>query len=230
MLTRIEALRETSKTWWRVYNENLSYKPDSKFAHGCACCQYLVDRGLGLRPDNCMIHCPMIELWPNCCESGGEAYRLWYLTHDKKYALKIAQFADKLIIEEVDGMITRIKFNEIKGQKKNAMVSKEEMVEFLKKEGGTLGERDTKLILMKYWGVEVGDIVISNGVGGCPDRAAEVVHEGKQLRMFKVYAVGEKGMNIDVELRPAKTYSGSLESGIFCFFVDAEISVIKGGL
>ncbi|MCK5021467.1 MAG: hypothetical protein KAS32_30930 [Candidatus Peribacteraceae bacterium] len=91
------------KQWKRIADKGLIVKPTNKFAHDCACCEYVLQRelGVGWRENwdeqhdpylglTCLTKCPMKELWPNGCECDDSPYELWE-------ARKIADFAKSKI-------------------------------------------------------------------------------------------------------------------------------------
>jgi len=84
-MTKATALLETHKMWLQMAIEEeesgeVAVKPDTKYLHDCACCQYVFDIG-DSKSTSMMYHdcnrCPMVDIWPVGCEYGYSPYREW---------------------------------------------------------------------------------------------------------------------------------------------------------
>jgi len=117
-ISKIEALKETYKLWSEIAEKDLQEKPDSEYVHGCACCEYVVQRikGVGAKPEwrmwimqqndndgdnvDCIDLCPLKSLWPFGCESEDSPYSIWSDYPSSFAASEIADAALNLIKEE----------------------------------------------------------------------------------------------------------------------------------
>ncbi len=125
-------------------------------------------------------------------------------------------------------MITKQRFNKMFSNNDEGLVSKSEMIEKLKTDGSKLSDEGTRLILKEYFDVKQGDTILTPAREGTyPNEAARVLVDGKEMRMFTLYKVG-RAISIDVSCSRGRTYSGLDEgSGIFLFFIDKELTIIR---
>ena len=110
-IKRMRALKETYKIFNKIWEEKLLQKPieADKYEYLCPCCQYVCDRygdinehAMGPEGESSCTQCPLIELWPDGCETSGGRETLWERWNDEKDpadAKEIADFCLKLILK-----------------------------------------------------------------------------------------------------------------------------------
>ncbi len=104
MISRKCALQATSQIWHEIADKEFYCKSQvsrsSQFIHRCPCCQYVFERSIieseRMSNHDCL-SCPLIELWPNKCETFPSVYERFEETWEPQDAREIADFADMIL-------------------------------------------------------------------------------------------------------------------------------------